>query len=121
MGDHANCRCIWWFLHEEVYLRAFLAVFLGAGIAWSILFTYLVVTTPAIAIAGFFIGLLGVSKDFGIAVIGIAIVLGGLLGGSGGVLGRAVVELVEPLGAKKTHPGKNVDARPGNSDDSDNE
>jgi len=103
------------------YLRAFLAGFLGVGITWSILFTYLVVTTPAIEIASFFIGLLGMSKDFGIAVIVIAIVLGGLLGGFGGVLGRAVVELVEPLGEKMTHTGENVDARPENSPNSDNE
>lgn len=103
------------------YLRAFLAGFLGVGIAWSILFIYLVITTPAIAIAGFFIGLLGLSKDFGIAVIAIAIVFGGLLGGFGGVLGRAVVELVEPLGEKMTHAGANVDAWPKNSPNSDNE
>ena len=103
------------------YLRAFLVGFLGVGIAWSVMFTYLVVTTPAIAIASFFVGLLGLSKDFGVAVIVIAIVVGTLLGGFGCVLGRAVVELVEPLGAKKTHPGESVDARPENSPNSDSE
>lgn len=83
------------------YSRAFLAGFLGVGIAWSIIFVYLAAATPAIAIAGFFIGLLGLSENLGVAVIVIATVIGALLGGFGGVLGRAVFELVESVGVKK--------------------
>jgi len=71
-----------------------MAGFLGVGMAWSIIFIYLVATTPAIAIAGFFIDLLGLSESFGIAVIVISIAIGALLGGFGRLMGRAVSELV---------------------------
>lgn len=83
------------------YLRAFLAGFLGVGIAWSIMFLYLVATTPALAIAGFFIGLLGLSENLGVAVILIAIMVGALLGGFGAILGRTVCELVARLSSRE--------------------
>ncbi len=83
------------------YLRAFLVGFLGVGIAWSIIFLYLVATTPALAIAGFFVGLLGLSENLGVAVILIAIVVGALLGGFGAILGRTVHELVTRLSARE--------------------
>jgi len=87
-------------LFTRRHLRAFLAGFLGVGVAWSIIFLYLISTTPVIAISGFFIGLLGLSGNLGVIVIVIAIIIGALLGGFGGVMGRAVLELVESRGIR---------------------
>jgi len=98
-------------LFTRRHLRAFLAGFLGVGVAWSIIFLYLIGTTPAIAIAGFFIGLLGLGENLGIIVIVIAIIIGALLGGFGGIMGRAVFELVESRGVKEAQAGKTEEAR----------
>ena len=75
---------------------AFLAGFIGVAIAWTAIFVYLSLTTQAMAIAEFFIGLLGLS-ELGWLVIVISVLLGALLGGFGGLLGRSVVELVDEL------------------------
>jgi len=75
---------------------AFFAGFIGVAIAWTAIFVYLSLTTQALAIAEFFIGLLGLS-GMGWLVIVISILLGALLGGFGGLLGRSVVELVDEL------------------------
>ena len=75
---------------------SFFAGFIGVAIAWSAIFIYLSLTTQALAIAEFFIGLLGLS-GLGWLVIVISIILGALLGGFGGLLGRSVVELVDEL------------------------
>jgi hypothetical protein len=80
---------------------AFFAGFISVAIAWAILFIYLSLTTQALAIAEFFIGLLGLS-GMGWLVIVISILLGALLGGFGGLLGRSVVELVDELIRIKT-------------------
>ncbi len=74
---------------------AFISGFTGVALAWFILFVYLILTSQALAIAGFFIGLLGISGGW--IVITISVVIGGLLGGFGGVLGRALFELVDEL------------------------
>ena len=74
--------------------KAFLVGFLGVGIAWSILFVYLSITAQAMAVADIFIGLLGLS-GLGPLVIVISILIGALLGGFGGMLGRALYELLD--------------------------
>ena len=75
---------------------AFFAGFISVAIAWTAIFIYLSVTTQALAIAEFFIGLLGLS-GLGWLVIVISVLLGALLGGFGGLLGRSVVELIDEL------------------------
>ena len=75
---------------------AFFAGFISVAIAWTAIFVYLSLTTAALAIAEFFIGLLGLS-GLGWLVIVISVLLGALLGGFGGLLGRSVVELVDEL------------------------
>ncbi|TFH10706.1 MAG: hypothetical protein E4H14_02055 [Candidatus Thorarchaeota archaeon] len=74
--------------------KAFLVGFLGVGIAWGILFAYLALTAQAMAVADIFIGLLGLS-GLGALVIVISILIGALLGGFGGMLGRALYELLD--------------------------
>ena len=73
---------------------AFLVGFLGVGIAWSILFGYMYITAQAMAVADIFIGLLGLS-GLGILVIVISVLIGAMLGGFGGILGRALYELID--------------------------
>lgn len=73
---------------------AFLAGLLGVGIAWTGLFAYLAATAQAMAIANFFIALLGLT-GMGWLVIVISVLLGALLGGFGGLLGRSVVEFID--------------------------
>jgi hypothetical protein len=83
---------------------AFAVGFFGILFAWAILFTYVAVTAHALEIADFFIGLLGLS-GMGMLVIVISCLIGGLLGGFGGLLGRSIVELVDELspgGPEKT-------------------
>ncbi len=75
---------------------AFLVGFLGIMFAWAILFVYLILTAQAMAIAEFFIGLLGLS-GMGWLVIVISCLLGGLLGGFGSLFGRSLVELIDEL------------------------
>jgi len=82
--------------------KAFLVGFLGIGIAWSILFAYLTVTAQAMAVAEIFIGLLDLS-GFG------GVLIGALLGGFGGMLGRALYELIDEFlpsdsGGEQTSP-----------------
>jgi hypothetical protein len=74
--------------------KAFLLGFLGIGIAWSILFVYLSMTAQAMDVANIFIGLLGL-EGLGIVVIVISVLIGALLGGFGGVLGRALYEFID--------------------------
>ena len=74
--------------------RAFLVGFLGVGLAWSILFVYLTVTAQAMAVANVFIGLLGL-YGMGILVIVISVLIGAMLGGFGGMLGRALYEFID--------------------------
>ena len=73
---------------------AFLVGFLGVGLAWSLLFVYLLMTAQAITVANFFISLLDLD-GLGALVIAISVLIGALLGGFGGMLGRALVELVD--------------------------
>lgn len=74
--------------------RGFLVGFLGVGLAWSILFVYLSMTAQAMAVANVFIGLLGL-EGLGILVMVISVLIGAMLGGFGGMLGRALYELID--------------------------
>ncbi len=74
--------------------KAFLVGFLGVGLAWGLIFAYLIATAQAMAVADMFIGLLGL-EGLGAIVIVISILIGALLGGFGGMLGRAIYELID--------------------------
>ncbi len=74
--------------------KAFLVGFLGVGLAWSVLFVYLSLTAQAMAVANIFIGLLGLD-GLGALVIVISVLIGAMLGGFGGMLGRALYELID--------------------------
>lgn len=74
--------------------KGFLVGFLGVGLAWSILFVYLSVTAQAMAVANIFIGLLDL-EGLGAIVIVISVLIGAMLGGFGGMLGRALYELID--------------------------
>ncbi len=74
--------------------KAFLIGFLGVGLAWSILFVFLSVTAQAMAVANIFIGLLGL-EGLGALVIVISVLVGAMLGGFGGMFGRALYELLD--------------------------
>jgi hypothetical protein len=83
-------------LFTRKYLHSFAAGFIGIALAWSGIFVFLIVTAQALEIAEFFIGLLGLS-GLGFIVILISVLIGALLGGFGGMLGRAVLELVDEI------------------------
>ena len=70
--------------------RAFLVGFLGIGVAWTVLFLWLSITSQALVVGDYFIGLLGLS-GLGWLVIVISILIGALLGGFGGLLGRSII------------------------------
>lgn len=74
--------------------KAFLVGFLGIGLAWTILFVYMIVSAQAMDVANIFIGLLGL-YGMGAIVIVISILIGALLGGFGGMLGRALYEFID--------------------------
>ncbi|MDH4213780.1 MAG: hypothetical protein OEV85_07655 [Candidatus Thorarchaeota archaeon] len=75
---------------------AFGVGFFGVFIGWLFIFVYLILTAQALPIADFFIGLLGLG-GLGWLVIAISSIIGGLLGGFGGLLGRSIVDLVDEL------------------------
>jgi hypothetical protein len=74
--------------------KAFLIGFLGIGLAWGLIFVCLSVTAQAMAVANMFIGLLGL-EGLGAVVIVISVLIGALLGGFGGMLGRSLYELID--------------------------
>jgi len=74
--------------------NAFFVGFLGIGLAWTIIFVNLIVNAQAMAVANMFIGLLGL-EGLGALVIAISILIGAFLGGFGGMLGRALYELID--------------------------
>ena len=79
--------------------HAFLVGLLGVGLAWGCLFLYLTMTAQAIAIANIFIGLLGL-HGMGALVLFVSILIGALLGGFGGLLGRSLVEVIDDMSGK---------------------
>ncbi|MFW9769165.1 MAG: hypothetical protein ACFFF9_17285 [Candidatus Thorarchaeota archaeon] len=81
-------------LFVRIIRKAFFVGFLGIGLAWSILFVYLSMTAQAMNVANIFIGLLGL-EGLGAVVIVISVLVGALLGGFGGMLGRALYEFID--------------------------
>ncbi|MHA1962236.1 MAG: hypothetical protein ACW99U_18690 [Candidatus Thorarchaeota archaeon] len=83
-------------LFTRRHRHSFLVGLLGVAIAWILLFALLAVTAQAMAVAEFFIGLLGLS-GMGFLVIVISVLFGAFLGGFGGLFGRSLVELIDGL------------------------
>jgi hypothetical protein len=79
--------------------HAFLVGLLGVGIAWGGIFLFLSATAEAIAIANIFIGLLGL-HGMGWLVLVVSTLIGALLGGFGGLLGRSLVEVIDDMSGK---------------------
>ncbi|MHA1961565.1 MAG: hypothetical protein ACW99U_15190 [Candidatus Thorarchaeota archaeon] len=77
-------------------LHAFAAGFLGVGTAWSFIFLFLNYYGQAYVVGEFFATLIG-APGFGRFIVSLSILIGGLLGGSGGVAGRTFFDLVEEL------------------------
>jgi hypothetical protein len=94
---------------------AFLLGFLGVGLAWSILFVYLALTVQAMAVANMFIGLLGL-EGLGIIVIVISVLIGALLGGFGGLLGRAIYEMIDEILPSETSDAMPTESAPSSTD-----
>ena len=98
--------------------KAFLVGFLGVGLAWSFLFVYLAITAQAMAVANIFIGLISESLyGLGAIVIVISILIGAMLGGFGGILGRALYELIDEFlpsnsGGEQAPPPEPVEEEP---------
>ncbi|MBD3404633.1 MAG: hypothetical protein GF411_00680 [Candidatus Lokiarchaeota archaeon] len=76
--------------------KAFIAGFVGIALAWTVLFSYLILAAQALAIADLFIGLLGLD-GLGWLVIVISVCFGSLLGGFGALFGRALIETLDDL------------------------
>ncbi len=76
------------------HLQSFIVGFVGVFFGWLLLFVVLIFSAQALVIADFFIGLLGLS-GLGPLVIIISCLIGGVLGGFGGVLGRSLVEMID--------------------------
>ncbi len=83
-------------LFTRRHKRSFYLGFLGVSIAWSIIFAYLSVSGRALITADFFISMVGLS-GMGWLVIVISVIIGGLLGGFGGLVGRSLVEVVDEI------------------------
>jgi hypothetical protein len=84
----------WMLMFFAGALGALFVRFLGIGLAWALLFVYLSITAQAMAVANMFIGLLGL-EGLGAVVIVISVLIGALLGGFGGMLGRSLFELID--------------------------
>jgi hypothetical protein len=74
--------------------HAFLTGFLGVALAWSIIFLFLNMFAQAYIVGELFATLIGV-PGFGRFIVSLSILIGGLLGASGAIVGRAVIELAE--------------------------
>jgi hypothetical protein len=71
--------------------HAFIAGFLGVACAWSAWFMILVATGQAYAVGEFFAGLIGL-PGLGRYIVSASILIGGFLGASGAIVGRAAIE-----------------------------
>jgi hypothetical protein len=83
--------------------KAFGVGFFGVGLGWTVLFVYLAAIGQALAVGNYFIGLLGL-ESLGILVIIISVLIGSLLGGFGGVLGRSLIEVIDEFISKDNPP-----------------
>ncbi|MFX0054571.1 MAG: hypothetical protein ACFFAX_06715 [Promethearchaeota archaeon] len=86
----------------KTYRNAVIAGFLGVGTAWAIIFLFLTTFAQAYTIGEFFAAIIGL-PGFGRAIVSISILIGGLLGASGAIAGRAIVELLQDM--RSTLPG----------------
>jgi len=75
-------------------VHAFIAGFLGVAVAWATLFFIQNAFAQAYVVAEFFATLIGI-PGMGRWIVSLSILLGGFLGGSGGLVGRAMIELAE--------------------------
>ena len=80
-------------------VHAFITGFLGVGAAWSILFLIQNTFAQAYVVAEFFATLIGM-PGMGRWIVSLSILIGGFLGGSGGIVGRAIAELAEEFMSK---------------------
>ncbi len=78
------------------YRHALIAGFLGVGTAWSIIFVFLNVFAQAYVIGEFFASLIGL-PGFERWIVSLSILIGGTLGASGSIVGRAIAELVQEI------------------------
>ena len=83
-------------LFVKRHRHAFLGGFLGGALAWSILFIIHVQFFLAYEIGEFFASIIG-AAGFGRYVVSISIILGGLLGGSGALVGWSFIELLNEV------------------------
>lgn len=75
------------------HIHAFIAGFLGVAVAWSFLFVVLVAIAQAYVVGEVFATLIGLA-GFGRFIVSLSILFGGLLGGSGALVGYCVKDLV---------------------------
>jgi hypothetical protein len=75
------------------YRHAFYAGFFGVAVAWSLLFMIHVELFQAYEIGEFFASLLGI-PGFGRFIVSLSIFLGGLLGGTGALVGFSSMDLI---------------------------
>ena len=85
--------------------HAFIAGFLGVACGWSILFVILVQFSQAYVVAEVFASLIGVA-GFGRYIASLSILIGGLLGGSGALVGYSIIDLVNEYRSSKTSTTK---------------
>jgi hypothetical protein len=75
------------------HIHAFIAGFLGVAVAWSFLFVVLVAISQAYVVGEVFATLIGMA-GFGRFIVSISILIGGLLGGTGALVGYSIKDLV---------------------------
>ncbi|MGY5876685.1 MAG: hypothetical protein RTU30_13135 [Candidatus Thorarchaeota archaeon] len=91
--------------------KAFFVGLVGVGIAWTGIFIFLVSSGQALAVGDYFLGLLGL-ENLGWLVIVISILVGALLGGFGGLLGRSLIEFIDALLPSSESPEEPVTEEP---------
>ncbi len=94
-------------VYVKRHSHAFIAGFLGVGVAWSILFLILVQFYQAYVIAEFFATLISAS-GLGRFIVSLSILIGGLLGGSGALVGYSFLDLVKEYRSSKSSTTKNI-------------
>jgi hypothetical protein len=75
------------------HIHAFIAGFLGVAVSWSILFVVLVQFSQAYIVGEIFAGLIG-ATGYGRFIVSLSILIGGLLGGTGALVGYSIKDLV---------------------------
>ena len=88
-------------LYVKRHSHAFIAGFLGVASAWSILFVILVQFSQAYVVAELFASLIGV-PGLGRFIVSLSILIGGLLGGSGALVGYSIIDLIGEFKEQRT-------------------